>query len=269
MKKLFLSLIISISLATQAFAVGLISDGADDHSNCGTANTILQENAAQSVICLTKANSEGESSGRIISKESGAGTGVRFVVNDLTAGGNAELGLQVSGTTSMLRPQADGELVVGVWHLVGYSWDGSTTATNADIWVDGTEANYGTAQNMVTATDNAAGIVGFFGRDNRDRTYDGTHQFCYVWTSDLTDAQMAWGTSLGQLAGTFPHSLAYALFSISPSTLNMAMIFDSYASGTATNGLVYKDRTGNWSCTSDDGAGNSGITASDEPLTYN
>ena len=263
-----LTCILWLFIASPAFAAGITSDAADDFINCGTGDTMLKENSAQSVVCIIYPISEGESSGRIISKESAAGVGVRLVVNDVTAGGDAELGFQVSGGTSMLNPQADGELTVNAWHIVGYAWDGGTEADNADIYVDGSQVNYGTRQDMVTPTNNATGTIGFFNRGNADRTFDGTIMSCYVWTSQLTAAQMAWLTEL-PVSGddAIPGALAYKAMSIS-SSLEMSMVFDAYASGINANGLVYKDRTGTYSCTVDDGANNAGTTTEAYNLLY-
>lgn len=77
-------------------------------------------------------------------------------------------------TTNLQRTTSDSTVSLSAWHHMAVSWDGSATATNAHIYIDGSELSYKTTIDGVGARDSDATANFLIGNSaGVDRTFDG------------------------------------------------------------------------------------------------
>lgn len=85
---------------------------------------------------------------RVMDKSSGSqGPSVQINIS----GGTGTIELAAAGGTQLVVITST-TMTLNAWHNIGISWDGSTTATNVHIYLDGVECAYGTQTNGATLT---------------------------------------------------------------------------------------------------------------------
>jgi hypothetical protein len=76
-----------------------------------------------------------------------------------------------SGATALTHRSNNAVISLDTWHHIGVTWDGSNTAANAKIYVDGSEVGYQTTTNGATLA-NATGSGLYLGREATTATSD-------------------------------------------------------------------------------------------------
>ena len=208
---------------------------------CGSADTMLQENAASSIsVWVYPTGDGGGNFGRIISKGTG-GTGgdVFFIMGS----GNA-LNFRVNGGTQLVRASSTLVVTRNDWNHVLCTWDGSTTASNVHIYVAralnnwiSTEVLYNTTTNGATPTNNANNIIRIGNNQTGSRTFDGKINELAVWTSVLsTQERLLLGIS----------KIKRIPLQVSPSTLVAYWPLDESPDGVVSDTPdMFRDLTGN------------------------
>lgn len=78
------------------------------------------------------------------------------------------------GVSSLLRLSNNDPFTLGAWHNLLFTWDGSTTAANSHIYVDGSEVSYLTTTNGVGNNHDCNGPWALGARNENDiRNMDG------------------------------------------------------------------------------------------------
>lgn len=183
MKK-FLLIISFLLIPVSAFPA-VSYTGSTEGIACGTAD-ILGETGTYTVSAWIYANSLGASSaGRIIGKELN-GVGMRFGMVATNA-----LVLNVSGSTGLVVQTSNSVINFSQWYHIVLTSDGSVTAANYHIYINGVETTYATQTNMVTPTDNSASTIEI-GNRNSDmlRGFDGYITDVAIWNVILTPQEI-------------------------------------------------------------------------------
>jgi hypothetical protein len=132
-------------------------DGTDDYVDCGTDSNVLAYN--QSLAHVAWINPDADHAGSILSKRDiigGGGGNVDFrIMNDVSK----SLRFRVQGNTSMLRQSVANAITTGQWNHVAVIWDGSTTAANILLYVNGSEVTYQTTTDGSSLTINDLGRI--------------------------------------------------------------------------------------------------------------
>ncbi len=165
-------------------ARGSVVYASGDYVSLGTTDDILTENGAMTFVAWVDAASMGigTSNGRIFQRNT-----VSFF---LTNSGSHLLDFQVAGGTTLDRATSSGGLTFGTWAFVAITWDGSTTAANVHIYVNGTETSYVTTTNGVTPTDNSTDASYIGNRADTLRTFDGNITDVGIFNRALTSTEI-------------------------------------------------------------------------------
>lgn len=219
-------------------------DGLDDVITAGSASS-LDDMGARTLSAWIYPESMGESSkGRIFDKAATTTPTLGWIFNIANNEGDYQIGFTHSGSTVLSRRSVANTIVPNVWQHVLVTWDGSTTATNIRIYVNGTEVSYQTTSNGASLTSDAAQTLRIGNSADGARTFDG-----YIDEPRIYDRVLS-ATEIAEL---------YALG---------ATKFQDTQSNQLTNGLV-----GYWPLNGPDISGttaydrNGGSTSNDGTLT--
>lgn len=185
MRKL-LAVLSILSILCQPVQAAVTFDKIDDLLGCGTGNDVMTENGAVTISAWINPVDVGENSLGYVTGKADATDAFGFL---LVATSTIEL--FVSGGTSLVRAASDSSITLGSWQHVLLTWDGSTTAANAHIYVNGTETSYKTTTNGVTMNDNSTRTIHIGNRANADRTFNGQIDEVAIWDSVLTAQDIA------------------------------------------------------------------------------
>ncbi|MDP3070204.1 MAG: LamG-like jellyroll fold domain-containing protein, partial [Opitutaceae bacterium] len=160
-------------------------DAVNDLVNGGSGAT-LDNLPALTVSAWVKANSY---VGRIVHKDIGtvSTVGWQFYQN-----GSGSMGFVAKhATTNINRISAANAISLGAWNHVMVTWTGSSTATNAKIYVNGVETGYATTTNGVGTRGNDATASAFIGNnDTGVRTFDGALDDVRIYNRVLTASEI-------------------------------------------------------------------------------
>lgn len=210
MKKLFLVLTILFLVPSLCFgAASRDFDGVDDKINCGS-NSVLDNLGPMTILAWIDTDSGGEVLlGNIVTKDNAdtAGRWLFFLASSATAyrffkdfDGASDLSVITNSFGGTGK------------RAVSMTWDGSLTATNVHIYVNGVEATYSTQANGAGSAVSDASIALYIGnRDNVDLTFDGRISYVQIWNRVLNINEITQAT-------TFPGSVSNGLVGFWPLT---------------------------------------------------
>ena len=116
-------------------------DDTDDLINCGLmGDAVMTENGALTISLWM--NQTSATTGALVVRGNSSNNRVVFETQATRA-----LRFQVAGTTTLTRTTNTSAFSDATWTHVLLTWDGSTTAANAHIYVNGVEATYATTTN--------------------------------------------------------------------------------------------------------------------------
>ena len=143
------------------------------------------------VSAWIKPNSMGQLNlGRIVAKEEGTGAGRWMLIID--GGVNNLSFVKDFSTTELRRRTANNVFSLGVWQHVAATYDGSSSAANVHIYVNGKEvSSYVLNQDGAGAklSDAAMGVL-IGNRGSQDRAFDGSIDDARVYNRALTAAEI-------------------------------------------------------------------------------
>jgi hypothetical protein len=174
---------------------GLVFDGSptggDDIVNAGSGASVLNLGAI-TVAAWIKVGSAGEAGnpGRIVHKAIGTAptNGWQFVTQ-----GTNQIGFAVDyATTDLVRVSAANAYPLGTWHHVVVTWDGTPSAANALMYVDGNAvSSYATTTDAAGSRVSDLGANIYLGNEpNGDRTLDGSLDDVRVYNRALSLAEV-------------------------------------------------------------------------------
>lgn len=179
--KALVSLILLASILSCPAPVSF--DATNDILGFGTlSDGCLRENQACTVSIWGYVNGNGESN---------AGTLVNRNTWNFRLDTTLAIRFQQVGGTTLVRSSNTSSVSSGAWHHFLMTWDGSTTAANVHIYVDGTEVSYATTTNGATPTDNSGNAISIGNNSATSATWDGFLAECAIWTSVLSSAEIA------------------------------------------------------------------------------
>ncbi len=196
--------------ANGKFGGSVIFDGVNDSIPAGAGTTLddLPTNGI-TIDAWIYPSSLGESSiGRIATKASGTTptNGWTFHLNNTTAN---SLAFQADyNTTDLSVRSAANTVTLNAWNHVTVTWDGSTTATNVHMYVNGAETTYALQTNASGTYQTDAAQNLYIGNDSSGAaTFDGriddVHVYNYVRNSKQIVSEMNAGhPSVGSPAGS-------------------------------------------------------------------
>jgi len=153
---------------------GLSFDGVDDYVDSGTAS-VLDDLGPVSISAWIYPRSEGENGiGTIIAKDTALTSGY-WMLRMYSGGINSLSFIKNYSTTDLIVATVDNAITLNTWQYITLIWDGSSSAANAKIYINATEAAYVQQQNGVDAknSDNALNLyVG--NRGASTATFDGS-----------------------------------------------------------------------------------------------
>jgi hypothetical protein len=107
--------------------------------------------------------------------------------------------------------------IAGAWHHILMTWDGGTTATNAHLYLDGTELAYTTPINGATLTA-GTGVWSLGGRIYDDnRNFDGKIAEFGVWNRVLSAGEIA-ALAAGATPGAYSTNLLHYYSALTDTT---------------------------------------------------
>jgi len=178
---------------------GIDFDGTDDQVNCGSAasldNLVAQGGGGITVSAWVNTDSAGgDSYGCIVSKINWAtNSGWIFSRGDGEGAGSLnslEFTQPFSGT-DLFRTTALNSFTNSVWHHVLVTYDGSTTAANAHIYIDGTEPSYSISQDATLTRSSDISENLLIGLTTTGDEFDGRISEVAIWNVVLTASQIA------------------------------------------------------------------------------
>lgn len=233
-------------------------DGADDKIACGT-DDILQENAALTISAWI--NPDTDHLGAILARRNNTGGGnVRFSTDNVVP---QSLYFLAAGGTSLVRKSATLTITPGVWQHVLVTWDGSVTATNVHLYINGIEQSYATTTNGVSIVNNAGGTTNIGLTEPTFNPFNGKISEVAYWNIELNAQEIA------NLASSRVKRMP---LQIRPASLVAYWALDEQPNGTSGDGDIFVNlaNPGKHNGTGSDGANNTGLTClAEEVLSYN
>lgn len=232
-------------------------DGTDDFLTCGTAD-IVRENAALSVY--VKFNLAGLTAGgqRIIHRLSVdlGGDGISLAINP-----TGTIEFEVRGDPTYMYVLSSTTVSTATEHTLILTWDGSATATNVHIYLNGAEVSYTNQDNGSGLTDTSGQtlFIGKISGGTAGRFFNGTMRELAIFSRVITASEITALTNT-KLRGV-PAKM---------SNCEYYYTMDDQDAGTSADGDTVADKSGNVrNATGDDGANNTGLTwRADTVLTY-
>jgi hypothetical protein len=164
--------------------------GASDPAvNCGSGasldNLVAQGGGGMTVSAWIKASGMGEAGlGCIVDKSVSTGGG-RWRIR--TEGTNQIGFIAVHATTNLQHTSVTNAIATGAWYHVLATWDGSTNAANAKIYINGIETTYAITTNGAgTRTDDASTDLSIGNEAFGNRTFNGLIDEVRVYNRVLT-----------------------------------------------------------------------------------
>lgn len=137
----------------------LTYSSSSDYLGLGTTNVFFKPTQTQSFVGWVYPTVDNDGAGfnpRILSRVTGSNQESSFTI----AATSTTLFQAAAPTTGLVRTASNNSIILNAWNHIAVTWDGSTTATNVHIYINGTEVgSYQTSQNGVSLQDNTAGIL--------------------------------------------------------------------------------------------------------------
>lgn len=184
--RIFLFLFMLLSANISFAAVSFTTTGTDSLS-CGTNDDILTENGAMTISAWVNLAQDTANGGdpKILLRDNNS-TGIVM----LSVSTTKKFYFFVNGSTALSRFTSNNAWVANTWTNVIVTWDGSTTATNIHIYVNGVEASYSSTTNGISIVDDSASTF-FIGNEfDGLRPAAGKVSQVAIWNRVLTGTEI-------------------------------------------------------------------------------
>lgn len=253
MRKLLILLLLLISAPCCA-AVDLNGDADSINIGSGTSIDQLGPVTIYAVVNLDTI----DSTARYIFGSSDASNNPRIA---LFVESSNTVRLAVLGSNSLDRVGAGGSMPTGTTTTVICTWDGSGTATNSHIYVNGSEITYATSGDGSGFNDDSGGNKTIGNRNDLARPLNGKIYVFALWNSVLSS------TSISMLSNSGDIRLP---LQIEPANLVAYYPLDDFSGGTALSTAAggYKDLSGNGNNGQGVDANGNSLNVSEDVLSY-
>lgn len=229
----------------------------DNVITCGTADTLLTENGACSVSCWVYPFSTGSSNlATIISRLTDDGTaGIHMRLNATSA-----VAVRVLGATALLHLTTNSTISLNSWQHILLTWNGTTAASQAKIYINGVEPNYQTTTNGSALRNNIGATTRIGVIDSNIRSFDG-----YI------DEMAVWNAVIGAGSITTLSASRVKGIPMRVETANLVSYWpmDDVAVGVSGDGATFRDRQGTNTGTGSNGTADTGcIGTQHEVISY-
>ena len=263
-----ISLLLALALIPNLCLAGGNFDGVDDVVNCGSGASLDNMTAITVSAWIYLDTVSQGTYPRIVAKETTAGAGWRFyALNDATPAKTIAFAYDYA-TTDVERVGVANAISTTTWTHILATWDGSSTATNIHLYVNGGEITYYRTDNGVGAKNSDASESLFIGnRNDLNRDFDGTISEVAVWNMVLSADQIA------LLASSKVKRMPLQLSDPDADGTNELVGYwsmDEVADGASADLATFFDLSGNGnSGNPDNGANNTGMTGvAESVLSY-
>jgi hypothetical protein len=255
-----LAFLLSFLLLCQSAFAGVDFDEVDDLLSCGS-DTSLDNLGSLSYYVRFIADDGGEGDLGSLIHKSVSGTTIKSfrIENRGGASGTATLTMTATYTGVILSvTPGDNSITFGAEHSAIFAWGG--LGATPHIYVDGVEvASYRLQQAGTTAeSTDASGTFTIGARVDGAQVFNGIIREVAVWTSEVT---------AGEANHLHNARTRHLPLQIQPSNLRAYWTLDDEEEGTSADGDTFSDKlAGTNTCTGDDGANNTGLTAKAESV---
>jgi len=165
-------------------------DALNDDVNCGSGTTI-DDFTVQTIAAWVYTEGTGEGArGRVACKHNHTDTGGSDgwgIRSETTARVRYFRHFDGSGGNFMIVDSANNSVPLNAWHHVAIVWDGSVTASNLLIYVDGATVAHSTDTNGSGSANSEAAVEFVIGNmQNGARTFDGQIAYVHYYNVELT-----------------------------------------------------------------------------------
>lgn len=168
------------------FGNALSFDASNDSLNMGTADdSMLKENEAFTFSCWMYPKTLGQSNAGAPfdrSADGGSFTARLIATNAIR--------FRIGGGTVLTRLTSNNAFVFNAWSHFVITHDGSVTAANCHIYINGVETTYATTTNGATPTDNSASSVIIGNRVDSLTTWDGFLDNIRIYGRQLSPSEV-------------------------------------------------------------------------------
>ena len=225
-------------------------DSVDDMITCGTADTLLQENSAQTLSAWIYPLTYGTAVKFIVARDT-----LRISIRTVSG-----IGFAVTGTTSLFHTSTNNTIVINTWQHIAYTWTGTTVATQAIIYVNAATVKYSFTQNGSALTDNIGQTISIGASSTNGNSFPGYIAEVAVWNSVLTQTQVS---TLAQ------RGVRGLPLRVQSDNLVAYWPLEDVANTVSADGVTFRDLAGTNTGTGSDGTNNTGCTGTiGEPLSY-
>lgn len=166
-------IILILSLIALPVRSAVLFDGSNDVLGFGTmGDAVFKENAPLSISLWFKATTLGEANSGVFMRR-GTDRLLRVTATDAIV-------FNIAGATILTRQSANSVFALNTWTHLCLTWDGSTTAANSHIYINGTEVSYATTTDGATPTDNAAETLTIGNNNATSASFDGQMSDVFV-----------------------------------------------------------------------------------------
>lgn len=170
-------------------AYSLTYSSSSDTMDLGTSNIFWKPSQAQSFVGWIFPTSDTVGAGsnpRILSRVTGTNAEDQFEIDPTKA-----LFFSKAGSTNTTRQSNNNVLTLNAWNHVALVTDGSTTAANWHIYVNGSEVTYSSTTNGASEQDNTVGSLSLGNRlTDAARNLSGKLTECAFFSRQLSSAEV-------------------------------------------------------------------------------
>jgi hypothetical protein len=188
-------------------------DGSNDYVYIGANDTLFPDNQPITIsawIYPRTTGGLGNNFGRIVSREL-AGQGPTLKISSDICFNCVSF--QVAGGTPFERATAENSIPFNTWSHVIVTWDGSITAANSHIYINGVEASYSVTTDGASITDNSSAPLVIGNRiSDLARQYDGLIDEVRIYNRTLSATEVTGLYKTGAVSHKVPNNLGLVAY---------------------------------------------------------
>jgi hypothetical protein len=184
--------VVTVLMTTMPLAAGRDFDGVDDVLDCGSAGSLddLKAGGGMSLSAWVFPDTMGEGNNGVLFDKTDGGNVNGWAFRFLNGTTNA-LRFAHTGAGVLDRVTGNNLIALDSWNHVALTWDGSTTAANVHIYINGAEVTYQTTTNGNTLASDASQNLKIGNNASASRTWDGYVAEAGVWNVVLSASEIS------------------------------------------------------------------------------
>jgi hypothetical protein len=169
------------------FGPGLEFDASGDYINCGPCGgKVFQNGNPVTIVTWVRIDSVGQTAGRIVDKATSTAGPMLTITATSTIHFQADAGIDV------IREASDNSVTYGQYSHIAVTWDGSLTAANVHIYINGRECSYQTTSDGTVPFVNNAAANLYIGNNASSalRCFDGVINYVMIYNRTLSATEV-------------------------------------------------------------------------------